>query len=295
MYTSLISAAELASHLDDPGWRVVDCRFSLADSELGRRHYDEGHLPGAVYAHLDDDLAAPVGATTGRHPLPAAAEMVSRLEQWGVSSGAGESGDSDTQVVVYDDCGGAIAVRLWWMLRWLGHPAAAVLDGGYSAWLAAGLPVTQEAPQIESGHFHVQPDDGRWCSVHELAGLLQRGECLLLDCRDSERYQGRVEPIDPVAGHVPGACNLPYIDNLDTHGRFKEPEVLRAMYESLLDGRNPAEVVHMCGSGVTACHNLLAMEIAGLPGSRPYPGSWSEWISNPARLVAGERSQESES
>lgn len=283
IYDTLISAEVLAAGLEDPSWRIVDCRFSLADGEAGRRHYEEGHIPGAVYAHLDDDLAAPAGPRTGRHPLPDPDDLAARLGRWGISGGAGTM---PSPVVVYDDCGGAMAVRLWWMLRWLGHPRVALLDGGWQAWLKAGGPVSREVPQPLAGNFVPRPDDSRWCSVHELVGLLQRGQCLLLDCRDSRRFRGEIEPIDPVAGHVPGARNLPYPDNLDADGRFLDADALRARYEPVLGGRDPSEVVHMCGSGVTACHNLLAMEVAGMGGSRLWPGSWSEWIRDPARPVA---------
>jgi thiosulfate/3-mercaptopyruvate sulfurtransferase len=278
LFTSLISAQELRGHLGDPDWVVFDCRFSLADTNLGERLYREAHVPGARYAHLDRDLSGPPGPGRGRHPLP----DPDRLARWLGGQGVAP----DTQVVVYDDSRGAIAARLWWMLRWLGHRSAALLNGGYACWIELGLPVTAEIPAIEPRDFSARAERGLWCTSDEVAGELDAGKLALIDARGEKRFRGEEEPLDRVAGHVPGAGNLPWEGNLDAKGLFLPAAELRARYQALVAGREGRSVVHMCGSGVTACHNLLAMEIAGLPGSRLYPGSWSEWITDPERPVA---------
>jgi len=277
-FTTLVTTEELERRLDDPGWVVVDCRFTLTDPQAGRRAYAEGHIPGARYAHLDEDLSGPRTPTSGRHPLPDPAVLAQKLGAWGI--------DADKQVVVYDDTFGAMAVRLWWLLRWLGHGKVALLDGGWPAWKREGRPVSRELPRVRPAVFHPRPDDGMWVDAARVEALLGDSRYLLLDARAEERYSGEREPLDPVAGHVPGAVNRPYEDNLDPGGRFLPPEALRAAYLELLDGRPPERVIHMCGSGVTACHNLLAMEIAGLAGGKLYPGSWSEWITDPRRPTA---------
>jgi thiosulfate/3-mercaptopyruvate sulfurtransferase len=279
VYQTLIDANMLHKHLEDLHWVVVDCRFDLMDTEAGRRGYREGHIPGARYAHLDQDLSGPPNAGTGRHPLPEPAELARTLGEWGI--------DGRTQVVVYDGGGGGIAARLWWLLRWLNHPAVALLDGGLRAWRAAGLPLSTELPELKPAVFSLTPPDGDgWVDTAFIEGNVASGANLLLDARAGARFRGEMEPIDPVAGHVPGAVGAPMDDNLDGDGRFLTPAALRQRFESLLAGRSPQTVIHMCGSGVTACHNLLAMEVAGLSGSRLYAGSWSEWIRDPARPVA---------
>jgi len=276
-HTTLITAATLQAHLDDPDWVVVDCRFNLADPAAGRRAYQAGHIPGARYAHLDEDLSAPVTATTGRHPLPDPARLAATLGAWGIGPG--------TQVLAYDDLGGMLAAaRLWWLLRWLGHTAVAVLDGGLPAWTRAGLPLSTDVPVIAARTFIARPDDRLWLTVEQVQGLPAHE--LLLDARGAARYRGEMEPIDPVAGHMPGALNLPTESNLAADGCFLPAAALRARFAALLGERPAARVVHSCGSGVTACHNLLAMEVAGLSGSRLYAGSWSEWIRDPQRPVA---------
>lgn len=276
-HTTLITAATLQAHLDDPDWVVVDCRFNLADPAAGRRAYQDGHIPGARYAHLDEDLSAPVTATTGRHPLPDPARLAATLGAWGIGPG--------TQVLAYDDLGGMLAAaRLWWLLRWLGHTAVAVLDGGLPAWTRAGLPLSTDVPVIAARTFIARPDDRLWLTVEQVQGLPAHE--LLLDARGAARYRGEMEPIDPVAGHIPGALNLPTESNLAADGCFLPAAALRARFAALLGERPAARVVHSCGSGVTACHNLLAMEVAGLSGSRLYAGSWSEWIRDPQRPVA---------
>lgn len=276
-YTTLIDAATLCAHLDDPDWVVIDCRFSLADTEAGRRAYGESHLPGARYAHLDEDLSGPITPTTGRHPLPDPALLAPKLSAWGLGDG--------TQVVAYDDMGGMLAAaRLWWLLRWLGHAACAVLDGGFSAWRRAGLPLTARLPAARPGMFEARPDDRLWLTTERVQAL--PSEDLVVDARAAARYRGEMEPIDPVAGHIPGSVNLPTEGHLVADGRFRPTDELRSRFAAVLGERSPTAVVHSCGSGVTACHNLLAMEAAGLSGSRLYAGSWSEWIRDPNRPIA---------
>lgn len=278
MYKTLLSPETLVDHLQDPDWVVFDCRFQLDDPDWGSLEYGKSHIPGARYAHLDRDLSAPQTPTTGRHPLPEPAAFTRWLGENGV--------DRTRQVVVYDQGGGPFASRLWWMLRWVGHEAVAVLDGGWAAWNAAGQPVTDEVPEPAPATFEAEVDDGRWLTSEQLEQALADGSVTLVDARGAERYRGESEPIDPVAGHVPGASNLPFGGNLDDQGRFKDPETLRQRFEATIGDAPGGQVVHMCGSGVTACHNLLAMEIAGLGDSRLYAGSWSEWITNPDRPVA---------
>ncbi|ROR34152.1 sulfurtransferase [Inmirania thermothiophila] len=268
----LTDAATLAARLGDPGWVVVDCRFRLDAPEAGEAAWREGHIPGAVYAHLERDLSGPVTAASGRHPLPAPGPLMARLGAWGIGPG--------TTVVAYDDAGGAFAARLWWLLRWLGHRRVAVLDGGLAAWLAAGGGLARDRGAVRPCRFEGRP--GGMPTVD--AEAVRAGGWCLVDARAPERYRGEEEPIDPVAGHIPGAVNLPFTGNLDRAGRFLPPAALARRFAAL--GAAPQRVVHYCGSGVTACHNLLAMELAGLAGARLYPGSWSEWIRDPARAVA---------
>lgn len=277
-HSTLVEVATLRAHLDRGDWCIVDCRFSLADPDAGLRAYAAGHLPGAVYAHLERDPSGPVTPVSGRHPLPEVGRLAERLSAWGI--------DESVQVVAYDDAGGAMAARLWWLLRWLGHRAVALLDGGWQAWCAAGAPVSDRPVGRPATRFRPRPSDGAWLDAAQVQRGLSRGEVLLLDARSEARFRGDEEPIDPVAGHVPGAGNRPYTRNLGADGRFRAPSDLRAELQAELGGRAPGAVVHMCGSGVTACHNLLAMEIAGLSGSRLYPGSWSEWIRDPNRPIA---------
>ncbi len=276
-HTTLIDACTLHTHRNDPNWVVMDCRFSLADPEAGRRAYRDNHLPGAHYAHLDEDLSDPITPTTGRHPLPDPGRLAQKLGAWGIGH--------DTQVVAYDDMGGMLAAaRLWWLLRWLGHTACAVLDGGLPTWRRAGLPLTAEMPAARPTAFVPQPDDRLWMSTEQVLTLSATE--VLLDARAAARYRGEMEPIDPVAGHIPGALNLPTDGNLTPEGHFLPVAALRERFAAALNDRSPATVIHACGSGVTACHNLLAMEAAGLGGSRLYAGSWSEWIRDPQRAVA---------
>jgi thiosulfate/3-mercaptopyruvate sulfurtransferase len=278
--TPLIGAEELAARLPD-GALAVDCRFDLADPARGERDYAEGHVPGAVYAHLDRDLSdlTRQAEGLGRHPLPLEQAFSERLARWGWRPGL--------LLVAYDGAGGALAAaRLWWLLRLAGVAGAAVLDGGWPAWLAAGLPVSREAPVREPTAVSLRFDAAQLAGHEEAQAAGGDPGRLLLDARAAPRYRGEVEPIDPVGGHVPGARNRPFSDNLGAGGRFKDAAALRAEFLALLAGRPPQAVVHMCGSGVTACHNLLAMEAAGLSGSRLYAPSWSGWLGDPARPVA---------
>ncbi len=287
IHHTLVTAQELNTYLSD--WVVFDCRHNLADRDAGRRAYETAHIPGAHFLHLDFDLAAEPTGTNGRHPLPDPEALAQRLAVLGVDAGR--------QVVVYDDAGGAFAARLWWMLRWLGHDAVAVLDGGLPQWTKAGLP-TVSGPDPQAQGVAARRDASivtglpillqhdSLVSVSAVLENLQTRQYLLVDARAPDRFRGENETLDPVGGHIPGAVNRFFRDNLGPDGCFKPAQVLRAEWDALLAGRPPADVISQCGSGVTACHNLLAMEIAGLPGARLYPGSWSEWCSNRARPVA---------
>ncbi len=273
MYKTLINPTELAAALGDPGWRLVDVRFSLADLEKGRRDYEAGHIPGAIYAHLEEDFSGPIiPGRTGRHPLPDIEAFAETLGSWGIGN--------NSQVVVYDDSGGSIAARLWWMLRWLGHSKSAVLDGGWPAWLSLGLPTSRSRPEIQPVVFTPTPQPDMVADSDEVAKM----KSLLVDSRALARYRGDHEPIDPVAGHIPWAANLDHNRAVGPDGRFHGPETLRGLYEEFAKGGS--KPIFYCGSGVTACRNILAMEHAGLEGARLYPGSWSEWITDPQRPVA---------
>jgi thiosulfate/3-mercaptopyruvate sulfurtransferase len=274
----LMSVDTLARRLGDPALLPVDCRFDLADPASGARAWAQGHIPGAVHASLDDDLADLSRHGEGRHPLPDPAAFSRTLSRWGWQP--------DMTIVAYDAAGGALAAaRLWWLLR-LAGARAAVLDGGLAAWCAAGLPLESGVVEREATMVRVDFDRSQALGCEELERELAQPSTLLLDARAAARFRGEIEPIDARAGHVPGARNRPFADNLDADGRFKPAAVLRAEFEALLDGREPGAVVHMCGSGVTACHNLLAMDAAGLRGSRLFAPSWSGWSSRPGAAVA---------
>jgi len=271
--SALASTEELAQH---PEWRVFDCRHDLANPALGEQQYLEAHLPGALFAHLDRDLSAPTTGTNGRHPLPEVKSFIAWLGRQGLKA-------TDT-VVCYDAGPGAMAARLWWMLRWVGHEQAMVLDGGLAKWQREGRPLTAELPRFEPAPYPGKAKASMHASLATVEKKLKRAA--LLDARAPARYRGEQEPIDPVAGRIPGAKNRYNGENLSADGVFKSPERLRADFEAVLAGRKPEEVIHYCGSGVAACHNALAMEVAGLPGSRVYIGSWSEWSRDPARPIA---------
>lgn len=276
-FTTIIDTDILAQHIDAPAWRIMDCRFDLMDKEAGLRSYREAHIPNALYAHLEHDLSGPHAAITGRHPLPEAAQLAQRFCEWGIGA--------ETQLVVYDGQNGALASRLWWLSRWLGHDRVAVLNGGLTAWCESNWPTSQSIPAITPTEFIPGVNDDLWVTTAVLQQLLANKEILLIDARDEARFRGEVEPLDKVAGHIPGAMNWPFETNLDTSGKFLTPEKLQANLPQKVTNSVINKFVHSCGSGVTACHNILAMEIMGLSGSRLYPGSWSEWITDPRRPI----------
>ena len=278
-WTTLVQAEALAERMGEPQLRLFDARFSLADPDAGRAAYESAHLPGALHADLNGDLADLSVEGEGRHPLPDARGFAERLGRWGVTPAC--------QVVVYDAGDGAMAAaRMWWLLKLMGHERVAVLDGGLERWLALGLPVTAQVPERASvPPYPARFDCDRIATSHDVQARLGEKAGWLLDARAPPRFAGEVEPIDPVAGHVPGAVNRPYSDSL-RNGAFKPVAELRAELVPLLEGRPPREAVVMCGSGVTACHLLLAMEHSGLAGARVYAGSWSGWIQDPSRPVA---------
>lgn len=282
MNDMLISATDLQRELQGPNPPLLfDCRFDLANPQAGRAAHAQGHLPGAHYLHLDEDLSAPLhdaaGRFRGRHPLPTREEFAARLAARGWQQGRA--------VVAYDGSGGMYAVRLWWMLRWLGEPGVRLLDGGLNAWLAAGLPLQTEAPGCSAVAPPAQLPPPGMATLDAAALLAQLGRQTLVDARAAERYRGEVEPLDRQAGHIPGALNRPFALNLQADGRFKPAEQLRAEWQALL-GNAPGTVLHQCGSGVTACHNLFSQALAGLSEGTLYPGSWSEWCADPARPLA---------
>ncbi|HEX7082182.1 MAG TPA: sulfurtransferase [Gammaproteobacteria bacterium] len=273
---TLIGVDVLAQHLDDPSWRIVDCRFSLADPNAGRSAYLASHVPGAIHADVDRHLSGPrVPGKTGRHPLPEKTQWIEQVRRFGISPA--------TQVAAYDDSGGAFAARLWWMLRWNGHDRVAVLDGGWRAWTSRGLPVTAEVPTPERA-------EGDWTGRPSLTRLVEAEHVdaarqLVLDARDRPRFRGETEPIDPVAGHIPGARCSPATANLDAQGYFKPPDELRRKFAAA-GVAGDRDVVCYCGSGITAAHNILALRVAGFDEALLYAGSWSEWITDPTRGVA---------
>jgi len=273
---TLVSTDELVDNLKNPHWLIVDCRFSLADASAGQKAYDEGHIPGAVYVNLDEQLSVPhVAGKTGRHPLPARSDWINTVRNLGISP--------DVQVVLYDDAGGAMAGRMWWMLRWIGHDSVALLNGGIKAWQAAGQEITTELPMARAASGADYDNLPSLVKIVEADGIDGNTQ-LLLDARELPRFRGEVEPLDPVAGHIPGAQCSPFSGNLDAKGLFRSPEALREKFANAAASTRP--VVCYCGSGVTAAHNVLAMKIAGLEDPSLYPGSWSEWITDPARPVA---------
>lgn len=278
MYTTLISTDELARHLGDPAFVIVDCRHNLSDVDAGERAYRLAHLPGARFMHIDRDLSGEKTGRNGRHPLPGVAALSNVLGVAGI--------DASRQAVAYDQNNGMWASRLWWLLQWLGHDAVAVLDGGLDKWIAEGRALTADPPRVHPTRFAAKAPRPVVSSDDILRHLGTSRGLKILDARAPERYRGDIEPLDPVAGHIPGAINRPYGANLTSQGTFKSSGSLRAEIAAQLGTTPPAAVVHQCGSGVTACHNILAMAIAGLPGSRLYPGSWSEWVADPARPVA---------
>jgi len=278
-HNPLISAEALRAKLADASCRAIDCRHDLADPHAGARAYANAHVPGALHAHLDDDLSGTKTGTNGRHPLPDRAALASTFARWGIAPG--------TLLVAYDAQGGSFAARLWWLARWLGHERVAVLDGGWPAWVAAGgaqethVPAVAPVPPVEPGAPRMPT-----VAAADVLVASRAPQRVVVDARAAERYSGAQEPIDPVGGHIPGALNRPWQRNLDADGRFKPAARLREEFAVLLTGRQAAALVAHCGSGVTACHHLLAMAVAGLDGAALYPGSWSEWVADPERPVA---------
>jgi thiosulfate/3-mercaptopyruvate sulfurtransferase len=274
----LVTTEQLAAHLGERDWIVFDVRHDLLDARKGPAAYAAGHVPGAYFLHVDDDLSGFKDGTNGRHPLPPLDLFARRMNARGVAPGR--------MVVAYDDGGGMFASRLWWMLRWLGHERVALLDGGFAAWRKEGRAVNTEVPAPREGSFIPRPRLGGTVDAHYVAAFRESPTVRLIDARAPERFSGAQETIDPVAGHIPGAVNRFWQLNLGSDGRFKPASQLRAEFLALLGDAAPNLTVHQCGSGVTACHNIFAMELAGFHGSRLYPGSWSEWCADPARPVA---------
>jgi thiosulfate/3-mercaptopyruvate sulfurtransferase len=274
----LVSPEELSRHLDDPQWVVFDTRHDMGDVEKGRRAYAAGHIPGAYFLHVDEDLSGAKTGRNGRHPLPDLATFAAKMNARGVTPQA--------QVVVYDDLAGNFAVRLWWMLRWLGHDRVALLDGGWPQWVKEGRAVDKAIPAPRTGSFVARPHLGSAVDAAYVDIARRDATVALIDARAAPRFRGEQEPLDAKAGHIPGAVNRFWQSNMDGDGRFKPASLLRSEFAALLGDRAALRTVHYCGSGVTACHNLFAMELAGLSGSRLYPGSWSEWSADASRPVA---------
>jgi thiosulfate/3-mercaptopyruvate sulfurtransferase len=279
MFSTLITTEELAGRLGSPGWVVVDCRFDLTDPAAGEAAWREAHIPGAVFADLDRLLSGPVSPERGgRHPLPDAETLCAGFGQLGIHAGS--------QVIAYDASAGMLAGRLWWLLRWLGHEQVAVLDGGLDAWLQAGHEVNSIEPEPAPCEFHGEAGHMPVLNAEQVAAGIADGSLVVVDVRAADRFRGETEPLDKVAGHVPGAINLPLGSNLSADGTFHTAEVLAALYEKNLPDTDPSALAFMCGSGVSACHSLLALEIIGWSGAALYAGSWSDWISDPHRPVA---------
>ncbi len=280
MHTTLISAAQLSPQADNPNWVIVDCRHDLMNLAAGRDGYAIAHLPNALFADMETELSGPKqgadGVFRGRHPLPERAAFMETLRSWGVND--------ESQVIAYDAHGGMFAARLWFLLRWVGHKGVAVLDGGMAAWQSAGLPLTTKVIERSRGHIHERESLVPTVNVDQVLANTKSALRIVVDARAADRFRGENETIDPVGGHIPGARNRFFKDNLREDGRFKDANVLKAEFSSVID--DPADAIMQCGSGVTACHNLLALEVAGLKGAALYPGSWSEWCADPARPVA---------
>lgn len=278
MFSTLITPSELMPHLYDPNWVIIDARHDLSRPDWGFTDYQEVHIPGAVFAHMDHDLSGPRTAFTGRHPLPDEKTWINTLRRMGVNR--------SSQIVVYDCSNGGMAVRAWWLLRLIGHTAVALMMGDFNQWLAQEMPVASGIETNPPGDVDGKYDRSQFFTTEQMEQRIGDPSWRILDARAAERYRGEVEPLDPVAGHIPGAFNHPYTLNLTPDGNFRSADELREAYRSAIGNTPPDRVIHYCGSGVTSIHNLLAMEIAGLHGSRLYAGSWSEWIRDPQRPVA---------
>ena len=278
MHETIVSCAELAAHLTDPGWIILDCQHDLINHAFGRESYTREHIPGAYFVSMEDDMAGVKTGRNGRHPLPAAAALESVFSRLGVAAGR--------QVVVYDSSQNNYAGRVWWTLRWLGHMGVAVLDGGLGKWKADGHALTAAVPAARPAVFSGRPDDSRMVDATTILANIGKPGMRVVDARAAERYSGATETIDPVAGHIPGALLRFWKENVNPDGTYKSAATLKSEFAQLLGDTPPAQVVHQCGSGVSACNNLIAMELAGLGGARLYVGSWSEWCADPARPVA---------
>ena len=277
-YTTLISTNELALHLSDPDWATFDCRFALAEPERGRRDYRHEHILGAIYAHLNEDLSSSiVPGVTGRHPLPAVEVAAQKFARWGI--------DNRVQVVAYDDSGGGVAARLWWILRWLGHDAVAILDGDWRKWKTEGRAVSNNAESRPARLFMPRPRSDLLITTAEVESRMHDARYRLFDSRTGERYRGENEPFDPIAGHIPGAISTPFLDNLNPDGTFRSDEELRERFAALLGDTPAAHTAFYCGSGVNATQNILALKHAGMGDAQLYAGSWSEWITDPHRPI----------
>ncbi len=277
-YTTIISAQQLNQIITRENIRVFDCRFSLKDPQAGLNNYREGHLPGAQFADMDTQLSSAMTSTSGRHPLPEPDVFIEQLRQWGVNN--------DSQVIAYDDISGAFAARLWWMLRWVGHENVAVLDGGIQKWNEAGYHLSQEEVEFPQGDFTGEANMSWLMDVTTVEREMEAANITLIDARSAERYSAKDQSTDPVPGHVPGAVSLPFSGNLTKDGVFETPEIIKQRYISVINNQPLSNVVNMCGSGVTACHNILAQTVAGLPPTKIFIGSWSQWIRDPSRPVA---------
>ena len=280
-FQTIISVEDLNNNLNVEDWFIFDCRFLLKDPEGGLKLFNKGHIPGAQFADMDKDLASAMTPTSGRHPLPNPSGLVKKLQSWGVNN--------SSQIICYDDMSGAYAARLWWLLKWLGHHDVAVLDGGIDKWTTDGLVLETNVQQRAVGSFSGEENDEMWVKIEFVEEQFQENNIHLLDARSSDRFTAKDTKTDPVAGHVPGAMSFPFAGNLSKQGVFLSKEELQKRFTPIVSNAENKEVVNMCGSGVTACHNLLAMSIAGLPMTRLYVGSWSEWIKDNSRpVVTGE-------
>jgi len=280
-YKTIVSTNILSENIDHSDWVIFDCRSSLTDFEAGFKAYQSGHIPNAIFCNLETDLSSAITNESGRHPLPNFDEFAQKLGDWGV--------DNQTQVIVYDDMGGALAARLWWQLRTFGHNKVAVLDGGIPQWSKEGRVLSITPPKPSAKTFDTTIDEGAWLTTEQVFQNLKSKKFVILDARTPERYRGESEPIDTVAGRIPNSLNHAFQKNLDTDGLFLSADTLQSQFKAILKhipNQSPENLVHLCGSGVTACHNMLAMEIASIKGSRLYAGSWSEWIRDPKRPVA---------
>ena len=284
-YSTIINNNILKQHLDDPDWMIFDCRHDPFDFGSGRQAFGVSHIPNAKFAHMSADLSSPSSGNNGRHPLPAANVFIKRLENWGV--------DNTKQIVTYDDSGSIYAARLWWMLRWIGHSKVAVLNGGWGHWCNLNFPTERTAPALATTttRFFDVPRDTEWVSIQTIEAAVGNPLICMIDARSPQKFAGLDEQQDPIGGHIPGALNRFYRKNIDVNGCFLSPTLLKTEFQALIGNIPPENVIHQCGAGITACNNILAMEIAGLHGSKLYPGSWSEWCSNPLRPMILNHSQ----